>query len=149
MFQRFERDDDNTGAEFYQAYHQWNAFQGWLTNHPAALENFNPFKVSVINYSRFKYLSFKLTHLFAGIKVAFRQLFLDGRAAGVFPMRNGCLWERVFAANGDRAVRPEAAVKPRVIAMAVGYDNENDVMAWENDGMAEDPPRRSMHHCRE
>ena len=128
MFQRFERDDDNTGAEFYQAYHQWNAFQGWLTNHPAALENFNPF---------------------AGIKVAFRQLFLDGRAAGVFPMRNGCLWERVFAANGDRAVRPEAAVKPRVIAMAVGYDNENDVMAWENDGMAEDPPRRSMHHCRE
>ena len=33
-FRRFEWDDNNTGVEYYQAYHQWNAFRGWLTNHP-------------------------------------------------------------------------------------------------------------------
>ena len=67
---------------------------------------------------------------------------------GDFPMRKGRLRERVFAANGDRAVRLEAAVEPRVITMAVGYNNENDMLAWENDGTAEDPLRRSMprHH---
>jgi hypothetical protein len=25
-FRRFDRDDDSTGVEYYQAYHQWNAF---------------------------------------------------------------------------------------------------------------------------
>ena len=48
-FRRFERDDNNTGVEYYQAYHQWNAFCGWLKNHPAARENFNQVKVSFIN----------------------------------------------------------------------------------------------------
>ena len=33
-FYCFERDEDNTGYEYYLAYHQWNAFQGWLANHP-------------------------------------------------------------------------------------------------------------------
>ena len=57
-FQHFERDDDNTGLEYYQAYHQWNAFCGWLTNHPAALENFNPFVVSIMNKPHFIYYFF-------------------------------------------------------------------------------------------
>jgi hypothetical protein len=60
-------------------------------------------------------------------------------------MHDGRLWERVFAGNGGGAVRPEAAVEPRVAAMAAGYDNENDVIVWENYGTAEDLPRRSMH----
>jgi hypothetical protein len=64
-------------------------------------------------------------------------------------MRDGRLWERVFAVNGDQAVRPEEAVEPRVVAMAAGCDNENDVIVWENDGMAEDPLRRSMCHRHE
>ena len=25
-FQRYKRDDDNTGIEYYQVYHHWNAF---------------------------------------------------------------------------------------------------------------------------
>ena len=29
-FRCFERDDINTGFEYYLAYHQWNAFQGWF-----------------------------------------------------------------------------------------------------------------------
>ena len=27
-FRHFDRDDDNTGVEYYHAYHQWNAFHG-------------------------------------------------------------------------------------------------------------------------
>jgi hypothetical protein len=27
-FQHFKRDDNNTGAKYYQAYYQWNALQG-------------------------------------------------------------------------------------------------------------------------
>ncbi len=45
-FRCFDREYDNTGVEYYQAYHQWNAFHGWLTNHPAARESFNQFEVS-------------------------------------------------------------------------------------------------------
>jgi hypothetical protein len=45
-FRRFDRDDDNTGVEYYQAYHQWNTFCGWLASHPEARENFNQFEVS-------------------------------------------------------------------------------------------------------
>ncbi len=60
-------------------------------------------------------------------------------------MRDRRLWERGFAVNGDGAVRPEVVVEPRVIMMAIGYNNENDVIVWENNGTAEDPPRRSMH----
>jgi hypothetical protein len=48
-FHCFKRDHDNTGVKYNLAYHQWNTFRGWLTNHPAARENFNQFKVSVIN----------------------------------------------------------------------------------------------------
>ncbi len=44
----FERDEDNTGYEYYLAYHQWNAFRGWLANHSKARENFNQFEVSVM-----------------------------------------------------------------------------------------------------
>ena len=61
-------------------------------------------------------------------KVAYCQLGLAGRVPEVFPMRDGCLWERVFAANEDGAVRPEVAVEPEVAVMAIGYDNENDVI---------------------
>jgi hypothetical protein len=39
------------------------------------------------------------------------------------------LWEYVFAMNEGRAVRPEAAVEPEVAALAMGHDNENDVIA--------------------
>ena len=44
----FEREGDNTGYEYYLAYHQWNAFQGWLSNHSEACESFNQFEVSVM-----------------------------------------------------------------------------------------------------
>ncbi len=44
----FKREEDNTGYEYYLAYHQWNAFQGWLSNHSKAREIFNQFKVSVM-----------------------------------------------------------------------------------------------------
>ena len=64
-------------------------------------------------------------------------------------MCDGPLWERVFAANGDGAVGPEAAVEPRVIAIAVGYNNENDVVEWENDGMVEDSLRRGTRRRHE
>ena len=43
-------------------------------------------------------------------------------------MRDGRLWERVFAANEDGVVRPEVAVEPEVAVMAIEYDNENDVI---------------------
>ena len=44
----FEREEDNTGYEYYLVYHQWNAFQGWLSNHFEARESFNQFEVSVM-----------------------------------------------------------------------------------------------------
>ena len=50
-------------------------------------------------------------------------------AQGFFSMRNAHLWEHVFAMNEGRAVRPEAAVEPEVAALAMGHDNENDVIA--------------------
>ena len=57
-FYRFDRDEDNTGYEYYLAYHQWNAFQGWLANHSKARENFNQFEVSVvINHDSSSFLS--------------------------------------------------------------------------------------------
>ena len=62
-------------------------------------------------------------------KVAYRQLGLAGRAPGGFPMRDGRLWERVLVVNEGGAVRPEAAVEPEVAAMAMGYDDERDVIA--------------------
>jgi hypothetical protein len=44
-------------------------------------------------------------------------------------MHDGPLWERVFAVNEGGAVRPEAAAEPEVAALAMGYDDENDVIA--------------------
>ncbi len=44
-------------------------------------------------------------------------------------MRDGHLWENVFAMNEGRAVRPEAAVEPEVAALAMGYNDENDAIA--------------------
>jgi hypothetical protein len=35
----------------------------------------------------------------------------------------GACGKGVFAANGDKAVRPEAVVELRVVVMAVGYDD--------------------------
>jgi hypothetical protein len=58
LFYRFEGGEDNTGYEYYLAYHQWNAFQGWLANHSEAHEIFNQFEVSVmINCDSSFYLS--------------------------------------------------------------------------------------------
>ena len=56
----------------------------------------------------------KLTHLFFGKKVAYHQLFQDGRAPGVFPVCNRCQWEGVCVANGNGAVRLEVAMEPEV-----------------------------------
>ena len=54
----FDRDENNTRYEYYLAYHQWNAFQGWLANHSKAHENFNQFKVStMINHNPSSFLS--------------------------------------------------------------------------------------------
>ncbi len=44
----FDREEDITGYEYYLAYHQWNAFQGWLLNHSKAREIFNQFEVSAM-----------------------------------------------------------------------------------------------------
>jgi hypothetical protein len=44
----FDREEDNTGYKYYLAYHQWNAFQGWLSNHSEARESFNQFEVSAM-----------------------------------------------------------------------------------------------------
>ena len=43
-----DRDEDNTGYEYYLAYHQWNTFQGWLANHSKTRENVNQFEVSTM-----------------------------------------------------------------------------------------------------
>ena len=43
-----EREEDNTGYEYFLAYHQWNAFHGWLSNRSKARESFNQFEVSVM-----------------------------------------------------------------------------------------------------
>ena len=44
-------------------------------------------------------------------------------------MRDGHLWESAFMVNKGGAVRPEMAVEPEVAALAMGFDNENDVIA--------------------
>ncbi len=84
----------------------------------------------------------KLTHLFFGEKVTYCQLFQDGRAPGFFPMRNRRLWEGAFAANGNRAVRPEVAMEPEVATMAIREDHKK---LW-NGG---DEPMRSRCRHRE
>ena len=62
--------------------------------------------------------------------------------AGVFTMRDRRLWEGAFTANGNKAVRPEVAVEPKVYAMAIGEGIENN-------GMVEDGSRRSRCRRRE
>ena len=53
-FRHFDRDDNNTGVEYYRANHQWNAFCGWLTNNPEAHESYNQFEVSSFNLPHFE-----------------------------------------------------------------------------------------------
>ena len=43
-------------------------------------------------------------------------------------MRDGHLWGNVFAVNEGRAARPDVAVEPEVAALAMGYDDENDMI---------------------
>ena len=43
-------------------------------------------------------------------------------------MRDGHLWGNVFAMNEGRAARPDAAVEPEVTALAMGYDDEDDMI---------------------
>ncbi len=43
-------------------------------------------------------------------------------------MRDGHLWENVFAMSKGRAVRPDAGVEPEVATLAVGYDDKNDMI---------------------
>ena len=58
LYYPVDRDEDNTGYKYYLAYHQWNAFQGWLANHSKADENFNQFEVSaMINRNPSSFLS--------------------------------------------------------------------------------------------
>ena len=47
-FRCFDGDDDNTGVDYHRAYHQWNAFCGWMKNHPEVRESYNQFEVSSI-----------------------------------------------------------------------------------------------------
>jgi hypothetical protein len=54
-----------------------------------------------------------------GKQIAYHQLVRAGRAPGVFPMQDRQLWERAFAATGNRAVRAEEAVEPEIAAMAI------------------------------
>ena len=59
----FEREEDNTGYEYYLAYHQWNAFQGWLANHSKAREIFNQYEVSAMIHCNPIPFFCNLTHL--------------------------------------------------------------------------------------
>ncbi len=43
-------------------------------------------------------------------------------------MRDGHLWENVFAMNKGRAARLDAAVEPEVAALAMRYNDENDMI---------------------
>ena len=43
-------------------------------------------------------------------------------------MRDGHLWENVFAMSKGRAIRLDAAVEPEVAALAMGYDDEDDMI---------------------
>jgi hypothetical protein len=56
--------------------------------------------------------------------------------AGVFTMRDRRLWEGAFTANGNKAVRPEVAVEPKVYAMAIGEGIENNGMVEDDLGGA-------------
>jgi hypothetical protein len=40
--------NDNTGVDYHRAYHQWNAFCGWMKNHSEVRESYNQFEVSSI-----------------------------------------------------------------------------------------------------
>ena len=61
-------------------------------------------------------------------KAAYRQLGHVGMAPEVFTMRDGYLWENVFAMSEGRTARPDAAVEPEVAPLAMGYNDENDMI---------------------
>ena len=61
-------------------------------------------------------------------KAAYCKLGRVGMAPEVFTMPDGHLWENVFSMSEGRAVRPEAAVEPEVATLAMGYDDENDII---------------------
>ena len=46
MFDGFE----NSGEDYFLAYHQWNAFEKWLTVHPECAAHVSAFKVSHLLY---------------------------------------------------------------------------------------------------
>ena len=54
----FDREEDNTGYAYYLAYHQWNTFQGWLSNHSEARESFNQFEASAMIDRDLNFVSF-------------------------------------------------------------------------------------------
>ncbi len=70
-----------------------------------------------------------MNHFFADKKGCLSPAQSCWNGAGVFSMRDGHLWENVFAMIEGRAVRPEAVVQPEVATLAMGYDDENDVIA--------------------
>ena len=70
-----------------------------------------------------------MNHFFADKKGCLSPARSWWNGAGGFSMRDGHLWENVFAMNEGRAVRPEAAVEPEVAALAMGYNDENDAIA--------------------
>ena len=83
-FYCFDRDEDNTGYKYYLAYHQWNAFQGWLANHSEARENFYQFEVSVmIDFDSSFYL-LKIDPFFCWEKDCLLSACLSWKGAGVF-----------------------------------------------------------------
>ncbi len=43
-------------------------------------------------------------------------------------MGDGHLWEIAFAMSEGRAVRSDVAVEPEVAVLAMGYDDENDMI---------------------
>ena len=45
FYPRMHDGPDNSGQEFYLAFHQWNAFEKWLTKHPECAASVRAFKV--------------------------------------------------------------------------------------------------------
>ncbi len=43
-------------------------------------------------------------------------------------MRDGHLWENIFAMSKGRVVRPDTAVEPEVTGLAMEYNDENDLI---------------------
>jgi hypothetical protein len=117
----FDREEDNTRYEYYLAYHQRNAFQGWLANHSEARESFKQFKVSaMIHHNPIRFFC-KLTHLLVWEK-------------------DHHLWEGAFGANRYGLARAEEAVEPEIATMTIA----NSELAAEP-GMGS--VRQNKRHC--